>query len=45
MRKTFKTFVVGSMLLFGAAACADLDVVNPNDADASRALTTARGSS
>ena len=41
MRKTFKTFVVGSMLLFGAAACADLDVVNPNDADASRALTTA----
>jgi hypothetical protein len=28
------------MLLLGAAACADLDVVNPNDADASRALTT-----
>jgi hypothetical protein len=41
MRKTFKTFAVGSMLLIGASACADLDVVNPNDADAARALTTA----
>jgi hypothetical protein len=41
MRDIFKYLVVGSMLLLGAAACADLDVVNPNDADASRALATA----
>jgi hypothetical protein len=32
---------VGSLLLFGATACADLDVSNPNDADAGRALLTA----
>ena len=41
MRKTFKTFLVGSVLLLGASACADLDVVNPNDADAARALASA----
>ncbi|MGH7476484.1 MAG: RagB/SusD family nutrient uptake outer membrane protein [Longimicrobiales bacterium] len=33
--------LVGALLLFGAAACADLDVVNPNDPDAGRALRTA----
>jgi hypothetical protein len=41
MRKTLKNVMVGSMLFFGAAACADLDVVNQNDADARRALETA----
>jgi hypothetical protein len=41
MRNAIKCLVVGPMLLLGAAACADLDVVNPNDADASRALSTA----
>lgn len=41
MRNLTKKFMVGSMLLLGAAACANLDVANPNDADASRALATA----
>jgi len=41
MTKTLRTFLVGSMLLLGAGACADLDVVNPNDADALRALASA----
>lgn len=40
MKRTLKHLVVGSLLIFGAAACADLDVVNPNAADASRALST-----
>ncbi|HSW31037.1 MAG TPA: hypothetical protein VLH75_16250 [Longimicrobiales bacterium] len=40
MRQTLKTFLVGSILLLGAGACADLDVVNPNDADAFRALAS-----
>jgi hypothetical protein len=31
---------VGTALLLGATACANLDVVNPNDADAARALAT-----
>ena len=41
MKTTLKKLLVGPMLLFGAAACADLDVVNQNDADADRALETA----
>jgi hypothetical protein len=40
MKKTLKHLVVGSLLVFGTTACADLDVVNPNAADASRALST-----
>jgi hypothetical protein len=35
-----KTAVFGSLLLLGAAACADLDVVNTNDPDRGRALAT-----
>ena len=41
MKNLAKKFMVGSMLLLGATACANLDVANPNDADASRALATA----
>lgn len=41
MRNLIRNLAVGSMLVLGASACADLDVVNPNDADAARALTTA----
>lgn len=41
MRNSFKHLVVGSLLLLGGAACADLEVVNLNDADADRALATA----
>lgn len=41
MRNRYKHLAVGSMLLLGAAACADLDVVNPNEANADRALETA----
>ncbi|MFH1764650.1 MAG: RagB/SusD family nutrient uptake outer membrane protein [Gemmatimonadota bacterium] len=40
MRVSFKHLVVGSLLLLGGAACADLDVVNYNSADAARALAT-----
>lgn len=40
MRSTFKYLVVGSLFLFGGTACADLDVSNPNDADAERALAS-----
>ncbi|HET7275829.1 MAG TPA: hypothetical protein VFI91_11745 [Longimicrobiaceae bacterium] len=36
-----KATVMGSLLLFGAAGCADLVVTNQNDADADRALATA----
>lgn len=36
-----KTTVFGSLLLFGAAACADLEVVNTNDPDRERALASA----
>ncbi|HEU0298166.1 MAG TPA: hypothetical protein VFR37_01905 [Longimicrobium sp.] len=41
MRNFRKTTVCGALLLFGAAACADLDVVNTNDPDRERALATA----
>ena len=41
MRKYLKHLVVGSMLLFGATACADLEIVNTNDPDADRSLATA----
>ena len=40
MRVSFKHLVVGSLLLFGGAACADLEVVNLTSADAERALAT-----
>ena len=40
MRHSYRNLAVGALLLAGAA-CADLDVVNPNDADAGRALNTA----
>jgi hypothetical protein len=39
MRHTIKYLVVGATLLLGAA-CANLDVVNQNNADAARALAT-----
>jgi len=41
MRILLKHLAVGSLLLLGAAACTDLEVVNQNDADAERALATA----
>jgi hypothetical protein len=41
MRTTFKHLVVGSLLLMGAGACADLEVVNLNAPDAGRSLATA----
>lgn len=40
MRITLKHLVVGSLLLVGATACADLEVVNQNDPDAERSLST-----
>ncbi|MFC1791080.1 hypothetical protein ACFL0I_01260 [Gemmatimonadota bacterium] len=40
MRNRIKTLVVGSLLLFGGAACADLEVINYGSADAARALAT-----
>jgi hypothetical protein len=40
VRNSFKHLVVGSLLLLGGGACADLDVANLNDADAARALST-----
>jgi len=40
MRVSFKHLVVGSLLLFGGAACADLEVMNLGSADAERALAT-----
>ena len=40
MRNAIRTLAVGAALLFGAGACANLDVVNPNNADAARALAT-----
>jgi len=40
MRHTIKYLVVGATLLLGAGACANLDVVNQNQADAARALKT-----
>jgi hypothetical protein len=41
MTEMKKTGVLATLLLLGAAACADLDVVNPNDADAERVFVTA----
>lgn len=41
MRKMMKHLMVGSLLLLGTGACADLDVVNLNDPDAGRSLSTA----
>jgi hypothetical protein len=41
MRKYIKNLAVGSLLLFGATACADLEVVNLNEPDAERSLATA----
>jgi hypothetical protein len=41
MRKTLKHLVIGSLLLVGAGACADLEVVNLNEPDAGRSLSTA----
>jgi len=40
MRNSLKHLVVGLLLLIGAGACADLDVINQNDPDASRTLGT-----
>lgn len=40
MKTVMKNFIVGSMLLLSGAACADLEVVNFNSADAERALAT-----
>jgi hypothetical protein len=40
MRHPFRNLAVGTLLV-GMAACADLDVANPNDADAARSLSTA----
>ncbi|MEJ2185335.1 MAG: hypothetical protein P8Z36_05295 [Gemmatimonadota bacterium] len=42
MRNTGKFMIAGALaLLLGAAGCADLNVTNPNEPDASRALQTA----
>lgn len=41
MRKILKVFAIGSLALFGATACADLEVTNLNDPDASKALSSA----
>ncbi|UCC73550.1 MAG: hypothetical protein JSV86_03020 [Gemmatimonadota bacterium] len=41
MTKMKKTGVLATLLLLGGTACADLDVVNPNDPEAERALATA----
>lgn len=43
MRNPFISFVVGSSLLVGAASCADLKVLNPNDQDVDRILASADG--
>lgn len=40
MRKTLKHLVVGSLLIFGTTACADLEIANLNDPDAARSLAT-----
>lgn len=41
MQYPIKSLLVGSLLLLGAGACSDLEVVNQNDADAERALASA----
>jgi SusD family len=40
MKNNRTTLVAGALLLFGAAACADLDVINSNAPDRERALAT-----
>jgi hypothetical protein len=40
MKNSLKQLVVASLLFFGTTACADLDVVNPNNPDAARSLST-----
>lgn len=40
MRKTLKHLLVGSLLIFGTTACADLEIMNENDPDAERSLAT-----
>jgi hypothetical protein len=40
MRISFKHLVVGSLLLVGAGACTDLEVVNLNEPDAGRSLAS-----
>lgn len=39
MRRFLRTTVVAALALFAVTACADLEVVNPNDPDAGRALS------
>ena len=39
--RLFKTTVAATLLLFGAAGCADLDVANPNDPTREQALSSA----
>ncbi len=41
MRKWLKYLAVGSLLLLGTGACADLEVVNQNAPDAARSLSSA----
>lgn len=41
MRKRLMHLLVGSLLVFGTTACADLDIANLNDPDAERSLSTA----
>ena len=41
MKSSIKHLVVGSLLLLGAAGCTDLVVVNENDPDAARSLSSA----
>ena len=41
MRKAFKVLAIGSLVLFGASACADLEVTNLNAPDAARSLASA----
>ena len=40
MRKTLMHLAVGSLLVFGTTACADLEITNFNDPDAARSLST-----
>ena len=41
MRNAFKVLAIGSLVLFGASACADLEVANLNAPDAARSLASA----
>ena len=40
MKNTMRYLLVGSLLAFGTTACADLEVTNLNDPDATRSLST-----